>query len=342
DGEAPREALLELARSSSGYGRAQALDLLAQRRPDDPEVKAMLVETLANGRRDEIGQVAYTLARSGSPEARDALIAAMKSGDRNVATYAAGAVGDMLADPDMAAAMRELAAGADDPQLRQTALGRLIQSGLPEGTELAARAIRSGDKEAARTALQSLTYANTAAARALAVEAARQSEPEVRGAAASALAQSADPSAATALIELSRDRDPSVRAQALSGLGQVGSEEAITTLVTAARSGSAEDRQPAIQALAYSDDARASGVLAELIRSSDPQTATTAIYASYSGGRDVDRALVAALSSTDQQIRQAAASQLRSRGSRLDGSARKKVDDILGPDTTYASARYFE
>jgi hypothetical protein len=76
--------------------------------------------------------------------------------------------------------------------------------------------------------------------------------------------------------------------------------------------------------------------------SSDPQTATTAIYASYSGGRDIDRALVAALSSADQQIRSAAASQLRSRGSKLDGPAKTKVDDILGPETTYAHRGFHE
>ncbi len=133
-----------------------------------------------------------------------------------------------------------------------------------------------------------------------------------------------------------------MRSQALSGLGQVGSEEAITTLVSAARSGSAEERQPAIQALAYADDARASGVVAELIGSSDAPTATAAIYASYSGGREIDRALIAALSSSDQQVRSAAASQLRSRGSKLDGSAKKKVDDLLGPDGSLAYRGGFE
>jgi len=127
-----------------------------------------------------------------------------------------------------------------------------------------------------------------------------------------------------------------VRSQALSGLGQMGTDEAIGTIISAAKSGSAEERQPAIQALAYADDARASRTLADLIGSGDAQTATTAIYASYSGGREIDRALIAALSSAEAQVRSAAASQLRSRGSKLDGAAKKKVDELLGPDSSMA------
>src|SRR5690606_39084687 len=165
-GEAAREALLSIAREDGGTIRMQAIEMLRRRHPGDPEVQRLLIESFESGRRDEMGQAAHALARSGSPEAREALVAAMRGGDRARAMAAAGAAGEMLGDPDVLAAMLELARG-DDEQVAHQVLSRLVTSGMPEGLEAAAEALRGGDPARARAAAQALSFAPGGKARQL-------------------------------------------------------------------------------------------------------------------------------------------------------------------------------
>ena len=332
DDDVARDALWSMAKSSSGSGKVQALDMLAQAAPSDPKVTSMLVDMLQNGRREEAGSAAYSLARGGSPEGRDALLAALSTGDRQMASTALGAVGQMLGDGELASAVAQAARSATDPQVKQAALAQLLQNRLPEGVEVAEQMLRSGKSEQASQAIQALAYAPGPDAQKLVREAAGAEDSQVRAMAASSLAQSTDAGSSQMLLQLSRDRDPQVRTAALSGLGQVGSTEAVGTLIEVARAGETQDRQAAIQALAYSDDSRASGTIAQLIGSSDPEVAGSAINASYSGGRDVDQALIGALASESQQVKMQAAYQLRSRGTRVGSEVQGQIEGLIGAE----------
>ncbi len=269
DEPAARDKLWTMARGSSGYSQLQALDALAQANPNDPELTAMLVDLVNNGRNDEMSTAAYSLARAGSPEARDALMAALSGGDTQRASAAVGALGQMLADPDLAGAVAQ-AARSTDPQLRQAALGQLVYNGLPEGMKLAEEMLKGGDSAAASQAMQVLMSSQTPDARRLVREATGQQDAQVRALAASALAASTDEASTQSLIALSRDSEAQVRNAALNSLGQVGSEAAMGALLDTARAGETESRQAAINALAYTDDGRASALIAELIKSGDP------------------------------------------------------------------------
>jgi HEAT repeat protein len=330
DGDAARDALWGMAKGSSGYSRMQAIEMLAQANPSDPKLSSMLVDLAQNGRSDEVGSAANGLARIGTPEAHDALMSLLSSGDAQHATAALGAMGQMLGDPDIASAVLQ-AGHSGDPQVRAAALQQLVGSGLPEGMKLAEEMLKSGRSEDGARALQAVMGSNLPEAQALVREAAGQEDVQVRAMAASAMASSMDPAATQSLIGLSRDRDPQVRAAALNSLGQVGTDEAVRVLLDATRGGETASRQAAIQALAYTDDARAAGVIAEFIKSSDPDLASSAISVSGNGGREVDQALLAALSSENEQIRSAAAYQLRSRGTRLGPDAQRQVDALVGP-----------
>jgi HEAT repeat protein len=332
DDPAARESLWTMAQSSSGYTRIQALEMLSQANPGDPKITSLMVDLLQNGKRDEAGMAAYSLARTASPEGRDALLAALSGGDRQIATAALNAAGQMVGDPEMAGAIAQ-AARSSDPQLRQMALTQLVSNRLPEGMRLAEEMLKSGRTEEATQAIQALTYAGTPESQRLVREAVRQGDTQVRALAASALAQATDPASNQALIELSRDRDQSVRAAALSGLGQVGSTEAVGVLIDAARRGETADRQAAIQALSYTDDKRAAGLIVEMIGSSDPELAAAAIGASYNAGREVDQALIAALSSEHAQVRTTAAYQLRGRGGRMSPTVQQLIDAQIGPES---------
>ena len=83
-----RDALLAMAEGARGYTKVNALELLSQNRPGDPAVNQMLVESLFSGRQDESAAAAWALARAGSDEARDALLAAMQGDDARLAVAA--------------------------------------------------------------------------------------------------------------------------------------------------------------------------------------------------------------------------------------------------------------
>jgi HEAT repeat protein len=165
-------------------------------------------------------------------------------------------------------------------------------------------------------------------------------DTSTRIAAISSLAQNPDDKSTDSLLRLARDQDPQVRSAALSTLGQVGSERAQQAILEASRSGKPEDRLAAIQGLASIDDPKASAQLAALMRDADPSVAQTAIGSSYNGGPEVDQALSSLVNdpSAQQNMRQMAANQLRSRGAEIDDNTEKRITELVG--AAYGGAGY--
>ena len=120
---------------------------------------------------------------------------------------------------------------------------------------------------------------------------------------------------------------------ALSTLGQIGSERAQQAVMNATRSGTPEERIAAIGGLAQMDDAQASRQLASLMRDSNVDVARAAISSSYNGGPEVDQTLTQIINdaSATEELRQAAAGQLRVRGADLDANTEQLVTKLAGP-----------
>lgn len=161
-------------------------------------------------------------------------------------------------------------------------------------------------------------------------------------AAISALGQNADEQTTDTLLRLLRDSDSSVRATALSTLSQVGNERAQQAILNATNSGKTEERVAAISGLAQMDDARASQQLARLMRDSDPEVARAAINSSYNGGAEVDQSLTQLVSDPNAKddLKTAAALQLRSRGADLDERTEQLVTKLAGPAGGYGGYGY--
>ena len=335
-----RAALVRIAESSSGQARTFALDVLAQATPDDPAVTQMLSDALFSGRADEASQAAWILGRLGNEDARSALLAALKGDDTALAQAALGALSQTGSAATVRAALVDLAR-TGKPGLRAQALGQLIHSGSVEGLQLAEQALAGGDPELARNAAWALQGLGSADAHRVLRQAVSSSDVGVRSAVAGALAQAGDDASIDALLQLTRDSDPGVKQQALSALGQTGSARAVDALVSASTAGDTGQRLAAVSSLGGVDDPRASQALSRLMDDRDEQVAAAAIWASYNGGDDVDRALLRAFGGTSSDtVRMAAAQQIRARGMEVDEATRKRLDDLLGDSGGYGYGGY--
>ncbi|HSK00032.1 MAG TPA: HEAT repeat domain-containing protein [Kofleriaceae bacterium] len=226
-----------------------------------------------------------------------------------------------------------LSAARDNPAVKMTVMGQLLQAGAPEGLRLAEELLEGKHGSGARSAVWALAHQATPEARRLLDRALTSKEPNVRTAAIHALANNPDEGATDKLLQLTRDGDANVRSTALQTLGQIGSEKAQTALLEAARAGKTEERVAAISGLASLDDPKVSRELAQLMRDHDPQVARMAITASYNAGPEVDQVLVQIVNDpgANEELKLAAAGQLRGRGADLDDATEKTVARLAGP-----------
>jgi HEAT repeat protein len=340
-GDEAIDALIGIAEKAHGDNRVQALDMLAQVRPGDAAVGQLLIDAMFSGRQNESQSAVWTLARLGTDDAKQAMITALTGDDENLAAQVAGAIGQA----GMTKPIREAlvsAAKNGKGQVKSQAMSQLINNGTEEGMQLAEAALTGSDPDAARQAAWALANVGTGQSRKLLEKALGNKDPQVRSAAVSALASSGDDASTDTLIGLVRDEDPSVRSAAVSALGTMGSSKAVDVLINVSRSGSVEDRQAAASALGQAGDAKAETALARMIGDADDSVATSAIYASYNGGEEIDHALANVLNDTgaSQNVRYAAASQLRSRGSEMDANTQAAIEKLLGPDAGYGGYAY--
>jgi len=218
-------------------------------------------------------------------------------------------------------------------RVKGQAVQQLLNSGAPEGLQLAEAAITGNDADMARQMMWGLANRGADGARILA-RAASSSDAQIRAAAAGALGNSGEPSSVDTLVGMSRDSDQQVRSAALSALGQVGSDKAVTAVLDAASTGKPEERIAALWPLSQIEDPRAEQTLTALMTDEDESIATSAMSSSYNGGAAVDRTLasIVADDNASQSRRYTAAQQLRSRGVALDETTRAKIDALLGAE----------
>ncbi len=335
------DALVDIAGKVHGQARVSALELLAQHRPSDQAVETLLGDSLFSGRRTEAQYAAGVLGRVGTEQARQMLLSALTGDDKNLSVAAANALGQNATDPAVKSAL--LAAARENPKIRGQLMQQLVRLGAPEGLRLAEDMLssthRTGD---ASSIIYALAQNGSEGAKRIIERALTSSDTNVRVAAISSLGQSPDDRSTAQLVRLVRDGDARVRAVALSTLGQIGSETAKRALIDATQGGKAADRIAALGALASIDDQDASEQIARLMRDSDTSVARVAISSAYSGGAEIDRALLSIVndSGADDALRRAAAGQLRGRGTDLDDSTEQVVTKLAGPAPEYGGYGY--
>lgn len=327
------DSLVKLAGDSKGSTRQQAFEMLAQVRPGDPNLTAMLTDSLFSGKQGEASDAASILGRIGTEAARQALIKAL--GDKSVKV--AGAAASALGQGSMTDEVKQslLAAAAGNEKVKWNVMAQLVQAGAPEGYQLAMQVLDGKDAgNNAGSILWNLASQGTPEARAVLDHALTSKDPAVQVSAISAMSNNADDAATDKLLALTRSSNEDVRRAAMSSLGSIGGDKAASVLIDATRSGKVEDRVQAIQSMANLDDSRGTQQLASLMRDPDPQVVQAAIGASYNAGPEVDQSLASIVNDAraTADLKAMAASQLRSRGADLDASTEQSVDGILGDD----------
>ncbi|HWU90058.1 MAG TPA: HEAT repeat domain-containing protein, partial [Kofleriaceae bacterium] len=290
-----------------------------------------LSDSLFSGRPEEARYAAGVLGRIGTEESRQALIAALGDKDKNLAAAAAGALGQSAFDDSVKGAL--LSAAQSNPAVKMQVMNHLLRAGAPEGLRLAEDLIDGKNARAASSAVWALASQGTPEARQLVERALSAKDASVRTAAISTLSNNPDEHSTDTLLRLTRDGDAGVRTAALQTLGQIGSDKAQAALLEAARGGKTEERVAAISGLSNLDDPQVGRELATLMRDPDPQVAQVAVHASFNGGPEVDQALVRIVNdpSAKDELKMAAASQLRGRGTDLDDTTEKTVAKLAGP-----------
>ena len=325
------DALVGIAEKAHGSTRSDALAALVQARPTDPTVARLLSEALRSGSQDQMAQAAGLLARTGTPAARLALVSALSGKDASAAMAATRALGELGVTDEVKAAL--LSAASSDRRLKLEVMTQLVGANASEGLSLAREIIDGKDAAAASRAVWVVAQQDTAEAKQLVDRALASTEPAVRAAAlSSAATEGGGEHSVDTLLRFVHDTDAQVRATALSQLGQLGSDRAQSTLLAAARQGASEDRVVAINSLANLDDARTTSELTNFMRDPDPGVAIAAISASSQVGPEVESQLIRIIndSGVDEQVKVAAAAQLRDRRSTLDPSTQAVVERLAG------------
>lgn len=324
------DALIDIAAKTRGSVRTQSLAVLTQSHPTDPAVSRMLSETLRSGRRDEAIEAADLLGRVGTEAARQALVSALTAKNSAAALAAANALGRSGVSDNVKAAL--ISAASSSSEMKLEVMTQLVQAGAPEGLRFAHELIEGEGGREASQAVWILSRQNTPEAKQLLDVALRSKEPAVRAAALSGIAEATGTPSIDTLLRFVHDDDSSVRTTALSHLGQLGTERAQTALLSAARQGAVDDRIAAIRSLMNVDDSRVDSELANFMRDPDPNVAVAAISAASRGGSEVDPQLIRLINdqNAEEEVRRAAAVQLRDRGATVDSSTEAAIDRLAG------------
>jgi HEAT repeat protein len=307
------DALVQLVRSS-GSLKPKALAILGDARPDDAVVAKLLHESVQSSNHEEAAAAAAALAAVGTVDARDALIAALRSSDAAVALNAAESLAKFRLTDEVTAALR--AAVVRHPAMRTTVMQQLLGAGSPLGLELAKQALAEGYSHDTYRVVSALERAGTAAAFDVLAHTARTAtDAQLRNEVIGSLGTTGDKRASDVLGQLLRDADPSVRGIAAHALGSVGTLQARGLLIGMSRSAAPDDRRMAAATLRRFEDPDSTRRLIELVRDPDASVAYTAIDG-VSGRTEAVSALRALVldANASHSSRRNAASALSSRG----------------------------
>lgn len=331
-------ALARAARDGNANLRWSAVSALGE--VGGPEAISVLGELLAHGELDVTGQIATTLASIGDEAARARLIAVAIAGGRR-GSQVLSALATLRGD-DVRAALLTIAQHGT-PGARREALPILLRDGAPEAMALASELVAGGSRNDRLAVIAMLGDAPGPEARATLLDLAEREHGPTRAAALDALSQTRpDDPALTALLgdALLGGRPDEVSAAA-SILGRLGTVDARALLVAAIGDDDPARAQAAIGALgngvAITADVRAAlaavatrgpaglrgqatqqlltaggpeGLAAAkaILIGSDPDAARQTLWALAGvGSDDADRAIREAATSTNAQVRAAAA-----------------------------------
>jgi HEAT repeat protein len=268
------DALIEIVRSS-GDLKPGALALLGNSRPDDPAVAKLLHDSVQSSNPAEAAAAAAALAKVGTPEARDALIAALRSPDTEVARNAASSLAKFRLGDDVTTAMRS--AIMSHPELKIQVMQQMIAAGSPLGIELAKQALSSDSAQDAYRAISALETSGSPAAFDVLSQSTRVADPQIRAEVISSIGSTGDKRAPDILAQALRDNDANVRTMAARSLGQMGTTQARELLINLSRSTDLDNRRAAAATLRRFDDASSTRRLTEMLRDSDPNVVYSAI-----------------------------------------------------------------
>ncbi|HEX5057763.1 MAG TPA: HEAT repeat domain-containing protein [Kofleriaceae bacterium] len=268
------ESLIDVVRGS-GDLKARAIGILGDAKPDDPVVGKLLRDSVQSRDPDEAAAAAAALAKVGTPEARDALVAALGSTDGQVARNAMSSLSKFRLTDDTTAAMRT--ALVSHPELKSQVMQQLLSGGSPYGLELAKDALTNGDAQDAYRAMSALEQAASPAAFDVLMQGVRNGDAQVRAEAVATVGNMGDKRGADVLAQALRDSDAYVRQTAARTLANSGTQQARELIVGMSRSQDVDDRRAAVQNLRRFEDDTTTGRLTELIRDPDWNVAYTAI-----------------------------------------------------------------
>ncbi|HEY5944194.1 MAG TPA: HEAT repeat domain-containing protein, partial [Kofleriaceae bacterium] len=271
------EALIDIVRSS-GDLKPRALGMLGDARPDDPVVAKLLHDSVQSSNPDEAAAAATALSKVGTPDARDALVAAVRSADLDVARNAAASLSKFRLTDDVTAALRS--AIVAHPELKVAVMQQLVAGGSPFGLALAKQAISGDDGQEAYRAMSALEQAASPAAFDILSIGVHSRDASIRAESVATLGNMGDKRALDVVSQALRDSEPNVRYAAVRTLGSMGTEKARDVIVGLSRSGNVDDRRAAVANLRRFEDQGTTRRLMELMRDPDPSVAYTAIDAS--------------------------------------------------------------
>lgn len=297
-GEDARAVLITAALSTDARRARPALQALGGIDALPPIERQALLDRIAAA--DIAPDLLYAVSQTASPELTNALLSALRNGDRQTGNAAAYALG-RLGAPGTAARLAELAADEQlGKQTRASVVRALGQLGSPEAAHVLRDLAREGDLTAiaamrqipgegtvqlltelagaedvavAVGAVQALNGIQTPGATAALIEAAT-GEGDLARTAVYGLANRQDPAAREALLDIAWAGEPEKRIAALSAMGNRVDDAAATPVYRRALMDS-EPRvvQSAISTLRYRPGPLASNLLLELAAREDASAA---------------------------------------------------------------------
>jgi HEAT repeat protein len=278
------DLLFELLEDGDPNVRRTALQTLQSRGEDATEdLEGVLIARLESG---ELGQgwddAESILAGMGTPSANKALMRRISEGTDAEARRALQAV-VYNGDADQVSALADVLRRSDDPMERQRIYDSILYSNAPGLEEFVDLALEDDTPGVKAQAVYTLGRIGTSEARGTLMDLLEDEDIGVRGASLQALATMGGKEAEGLLLDAMDD--PEMASTAVSGLQTLGTRAAREALVDVA---------------AHSEDVN---------------LRTQALYAvSWSGGREGEEAIIAAMSDDDETVRQTAFSAIQSVG----------------------------
>jgi HEAT repeat protein len=315
--------MLELA-GREGPARMAAIEALRGQPNGGDLVRPILVRLAADGG-DGASEAVMALSDDRSPEARRALVDALRSGG-NVASGAAFSLA-RRDDPESLRALEEIALSGTRKGVRQSAVMALSMSRDEHSIATMERLIGDSDGEVRNMAIGTVLRHGGPRAEALALSASTSKSNQDRTLAANGLADLGTPAAMARLKDMVDDKDSNIAQLALNGLMDKQPAEGKAILANLMR-GDAKSRRRAMESASSVDVEIARPMIFSAIHDPDPQVALLGTQSiSRLGGKEAQEAMVELLRApgSSDKLRKAAAQSL----SEMGGGAKDEYQTLI-------------